>query len=416
MTVKFYIDRDKRIKGDRSIYCFVYEKGEHYQFSTNEKINPEYWDKSNQRANLRKTKNTILKGKLDQLNKILNRYTTDVEKVRANLKAENSAVTFSEVKEAIKLHYNPPKKKGFFEHYDEFIQYKEDSNASYALIRKMKRVKDILQEYEKYSKKSITFNTINKSFLATKFFPYLTKHKNMIDNTAHKQIQFFKSFLLWAVGEKLTENKDWERFKSKSNANDVIYLTEKELMKLYGYKFESGRLTRAKDIFVFQCFTGVRYSDIQNLSRVDIKRSTWHLYTQKTGDIIKIPLNSYALSILAKYSDLDTPLPQLSNQKMNDYLKEFCKIAEIDEEVKIVKYRGGEREESIHKKYEVIGSHTARRTFITLSLQRGMKAEVIMKITGHTTHKMMNKYLKITDSHTRDEMDKVWGSSLRRVK
>lgn len=82
----------------------------------------------------------------------------------------------------------------------------------------------------------------------------------------------------------------------------------------------------------------------------------------------------------------------------------------------MVKYKGNERIETTYKKYEVIGTHTARRTFISLSLQKGMKPDVIMAITGHTTYRMMQKYLKIADEHKREEMDKAWGSSLRLVK
>ncbi len=187
-------------------------------------------------------------------------------------------------------------------------------------------------------------------------------------------------------------------------------------MKLYNFQLEDERLMRVRDIFVFQCFTGVRYSDIQNISREDIRNSTWNVRTQKTHQIIGIPLNSYALSILAKYSEFPQPLPVISNQKMNDYLKELCEAAGIDELVKTVKYKGSDRIETTYKKYEVIGTHTARRTFVSLSLQKGMKPENIMAITGHTTYSMMQKYLKIDYSHLRDEMDKVWGNSLRIAK
>ncbi len=187
-------------------------------------------------------------------------------------------------------------------------------------------------------------------------------------------------------------------------------------MTLYNLQIEDERLKRVRDLFVFQCFTGVRYSDIQNISREDLIGSTWRVRTQKTHQLIEIPLNSYALSILAKYSDYPQPLPVISNQKMNAYLKELCENAKIDEPVKVVKYQGNQRIETTHKKYEIIGTHTARRTFISLSLQKGMKPDVIMAITGHTTYRMMQRYLKIADEHKREEMDKTWGSPLRSIK
>ena len=131
--------------------------------------------------------------------------------------------------------------------------------------------------------------------------------------------------------------------------------------------------------------------------------------------MIDIPLNSFAISILARNSEYPQPLPVITNQKMNEYLKVLCKKAGINESVKTVKYKGSERIETTHKKFEIISTHTARRTFISLSLQKGMKPDVIMAITGHTTYKMMQKYLKIADSFKREEMDKAWGSPLKLV-
>ena len=238
----------------------------------------------------------------------------------------------------------------------------------------------------------------------------------MLNNTAHKNIQFLKSFLIWANNNKYSDNSGYKSFRGKSEKNEVIYLTEDELMILYNLQLDEDRLKRVRDAFVFQCFTGVRYSDIQNISREDIKNATWTVRTKKTHQIIEIPLNPYAISILAKYNDDEKPLPVISNQKMNTYLKELCKKAKINDPVKLVKYQGNERIETTYKKFEIVGTHTARRTFISLSLQKGMKPDVIMAITGHTTYNMMRKYLKIADEYKREEMDKVWGSNLRVVK
>ena len=235
----------------------------------------------------------------------------------------------------------------------------------------------------------------------------------MLNNTANKIIQFLKSFLIWANNNSYSDNNSYKTFKGKSEANEVIYLTDDELETLYNLRLEEERLERVRDIFVFQCVTGVRYSDIENISREDIKNSTWNVRTQKTHQIIEIPLNAYALSILAKYIEYPQPLPVISNQKMNTYLKELCKIAEINELVKEVRYQGSERIETTKKKYETVSTHTARRTFISLSLEKGMQPDVIMAITGHTTYKMMQRYLKIADKHKREQMDKAWGTNLR---
>ena len=101
---------------------------------------------------------------------------------------------------------------------------------------------------------------------------------------------------------------------------------------------------------------------------------------------------------------------------MNKYIKDLCKEAKINSPVKIVKYRGIEREEKVYQKWQVISSHTARRTFISLSLERRMKPDVTMSITGHKTYRMTQRYLKIADKHKKDEMEKAWGSGLRLIK
>ena len=235
----------------------------------------------------------------------------------------------------------------------------------------------------------------------------------MLNSSTYKIISFLKTFLSWAHERKLNPNTDFKSFKGKTYENEVIFLTEEELMKLYNLELKDDRLSKVRDVFLFQCFTGPRYSDIIALKKEDIRNGTWHLRQQKTKSITQIPLNKYALSILARYPDYK--LPAISNQKMNDYLKELCEVAGIDEPITIVKYKGNKRIEETKKKYEVISTHTARRTFITLSLMRGMKPEVIMKITGHKSYKMFQKYLKVADTYVKKEMFEAWGDPLNKV-
>ena len=230
-------------------------------------------------------------------------------------------------------------------------------------LQKYKRVETLLKEFEKKNSFTLTFD---------KFFPFLTIDKKMLNNTPHKTIQFFKTFLIWANERNITNNTAFKTFKSKSEENEVIHLTNDELMKLYNLKIDSKKHDRVRDLFLFQYFTRVRYSDIENLQRVDIQGSVWKLRTQKTRDVINIPLTGYTLGILEKYIEWETPLPEISNHKMNKYIKELCEKTELDTLIKEVKYRGIKRIEVTKKKFEVISSHI----FISLSLERGMKSDV----------------------------------------
>jgi len=413
MKVKFYLDSNKAVKAkQRAIWCYVREYDQTLALNTGQRISPDLWDKETQRANLRKTKDKILKGSLKSINQYLISFENKVDDIERTIRKKEFNAGFSVISDELKKQFNK-RDTSFFAVYDEFLISKR-LKVTKSSMQKYDRLRSLLLEYEKLTREKLRFDKITPLFFE-KFYSYLINEKQLLNNTAHKNIQFFKSFMIWANTNNFTDNTSYRTFKSKSEQNEVIYLTEDELMHLYNMKVDNERLERVRDVFVFQCFTGVRFSDIENLSWDDIKNNTWNLRTQKTKDIIQIPLSGYALSILAKYGDWEKPLPVISNQKMNKYLKELCKNAKINDSVKIVQYRGSERIEKTYKKYEVIGSHTARRTFISLSLQKGMKPDVIMAITGHKTYRMMQKYLKIADETKRDEMDKVWGSSLRIV-
>jgi len=412
MQVRFYLERNKSVGKEKAIWLYLREKGNGWYFNTGEKVLLEYWDNNTQRTNLRKVKDKIAKGSFNILNQLLNGYESQVHQIIRAVKIKNLNANFEAITDELNKFF---KKEdiSFFSAYDDFIGSKKKVVSKDA-IQKYERTQSLLREFEKTTKYQLTFEKINHSFF-DKFYPFLIDG-GMINNSAYKTISFLKTFMIWANQRKLTDNIDYKHFKSKYEKNEVIFLTEDELMDLYNLDIKKERLQRVRDLFVFQCFTGVRYSDIQNISRENIKSSIWLVRTQKTRDLIEIPLSSYAIGVLAKYKDWSTPLPVISNQKMNKYIKELCEIAKINDPIKIVKYKGNKTEETTFKKYELIGTHTARRTFVSLSLQKGMRPEVVMAITGHTTYKMMQKYLKVADSTKRDEMDKTWGSPLRKLK
>ena len=176
---------------------------------------------------------------------------------------------------------------------------------------------------------------------------------------------------------------------------ELIYLSEVELFKIINLEFESEKLKVVRDNFCFACFTGLRYSDISKLQDENIKEDYIEIKTEKTRAFLRIPLNQHAKAILLKNGGR---LPKLfSNQKTNEYLKDIGKLAEITESILITKYRGIEKVEFSEPKYKFISSHTARRTFVTLCLENGMRPETVMSITGHKDYKTFKKYIKLTD-------------------
>lgn len=168
------------------------------------------------------------------------------------------------------------------------------------------------------------------------------------------------------------------------------------------------RLDKTRDLFLFACYTGARFSDIHNINRADIKDNIWYLRQIKTRNITEIPLIDKALNILKKYELFEKPLPVISNQKMNKYLKELCYKAELFEKVKVTEQKGNQVIEKVYQKYELVTTHTARRTFITLSLTKGMNAQIVMSITGHKSYNSFKKYVNLVTEDKQKALKETW--------
>jgi len=181
-------------------------------------------------------------------------------------------------------------------------------------------------------------------------------------------------------------------------------------MALYHLPISKKYLEQVRDVFCFCCFTGLRYSDVLNLKRSNIKDDYIEITTIKTNDPLQIDLNTYSRTILEKYNDFpfadDKCLPVISNQKMNKYLKELGQIAKMNESELVVYYKGNERIEETFQKWQLLSTHAGRKTFVSNALFLNIPAEVIMSWTGHKDHKVMENYYKIIAPQKRREMAK----------
>ena len=183
-------------------------------------------------------------------------------------------------------------------------------------------------------------------------------------------------------------------------------------MHLYNFDVPESKsyLDRVRDVFLFCCFTSLRYSDVYNLKSSDVKETHIEVTTVKTGDDLIIELNKYSKSILEKYKEVhfsnDKVLPVISNQKMNDYLKELGELAGIDDPIRETYYKGNKRIDEVYPKYALLSTHAGRRTFICNALSLGIPAQVVMKWTGHSDYKAMKPYIDIADDIKASAMNK----------
>jgi len=301
-------------------------------------------------------------------------------------------------------------KKTIFDCYQQFIieQGKENS-WSENTYRKHKSAMNHLKKFAP----ELTFADLTHeglSHLVDYFMSIEVDNEIGMNNyTAKKYINLTKWFLKWASEKGYNNELAFVTFKEKLKTVPVkvIFLEWDELMKVYNATFpDAPHLETAKDVFCFQCFTSLRYSDVYNLKKTDVYNGYITITTIKTGEPLKIELNKYSKAILEKYKDIESisALPVPSNRKLNKYVKDVCKACEINEPVCRTYYKGVERIDEIHPKYELIGTHCGRKTFICNALMMGIAPNIVMKWTGHRDYQAMRPYIDIADKAKEEAM------------
>lgn len=190
---------------------------------------------------------------------------------------------------------------------------------------------------------------------------------------------------------------------------EVIFLTLDELRRVEDADLPP-YLSNVRDVFVFCCYTGLRFSDAAKLRKSDLHGTYIEVVTQKTDKRIRIELNKHSAAILERHKGMEyaknAALPVLTNQYTNIALKRIGELCEINEPIRIVKYSGRQRIETTAPKYELLTTHCARRTFVVTALQLGIPIEVITRWTGHSDLKALKPYVAIVDELKARNMSK----------
>ena len=298
----------------------------------------------------------------------------------------------------------------FFDAFDAFVkECGRQNDWTKATYEKFASVKRHLSDF----RNRLTFGFFDEDGLG-EYVEFLRTEEGLRNSTIGKQMGFLKWFLRWGFRKGLHHNNAYDTFKPKlkTTQKKIIFLTWEELTKLREFAVPKNRkgLERVRDIFLFQCFTGLRYSDVFNLRRSDVKEDHIEVTTIKTSDSLIIELNQHSKAILDKYKDIpfdeNKALPVISNQKMNDELKVLGELAGIDEPVRQTYYKGNERIDEVQPKYAVLSTHAGRRTFICNALALGIAPQVVMKWTGHSDYKAMKPYIDVADEVKAQAMNK----------
>lgn len=392
--------------------------GKRIDFTTGYRIDSSKWDSNKQR--IKNGCTNKLKQSASEINSDLSLYETDIQ----NIFKEFELLEMMPTQEQIRVKFNSKRQglnfediedtkepqKSLINIFDEFVKESGTQNDwTDSTYEKFAAAKNHLKEFDS----ALTFESLTESGLIA-YVNYLRDKRNMRNSTIGKQLGFLKWFLRWSKKKGYNNNIAFETFKPKlkTTQKKVIFLTWAELTQLREYSIPDTKkyLDRVRDVFLFQCFSGLRYSDVFNLRRSDVKENHIEVTTVKTADSLIIELNDHSKAILNKYKNIhfehDKVLPVITNQKMNDYLKELAELAGIDEPIRETYYKGNERIDEITPKYALLGTHAGRRTFICNALSLGIPAQVVMKWTGHSDYKAMKPYIDIADDIKANAMSK----------
>jgi integrase len=260
-----------------------------------------------------------------------------------------------------------------------------------------------LRGYAQSKRKRIDFDTISMDFYMS-FIEYLIIKKGFRLNTVGKIIKTLKTFMNEAIERNLTTNiaHKSRRFTAPREKVYNIYLTKDELTAMYNLDLsKEPRLEHVRDLFLFGCFTGLRFSDYSKVKPeyIDFNGGIIDIPTQKTDELVSIPILPIAKAILTKYKGKKAnSLPDsISNQKFNKYLKEVAvRLPELQNKITIeFSFKGIKISRSFHK-WQKVSTHTARRSFATNMILEGVPSQMVMKITGHRTESAFQTYLKMS--------------------
>ena len=407
MKIVFELRKEKIAQnGLIPIQLVVRHDGKRIRKNTGLSVLESHWNGHRVKPNLKKEPNN----NYEITNNELQLIEEKVNKLFLFLKGNDIPFSVEKFNEIFEKKEEPSDNKfDFFSCFEEYIE-KGKLTKTPNTIKGQNTIKNYLEFFCKENGFSLSFDNIDDAFFE-QLRDYSYETKKMKQNYFAKVIKVLKSFLNWATEKGYNTKRAFEKFRATEHDIHIVYLSFDELMKLYEKDFDNDRLSQVRDFYCMGCFTGLRFSDLSKLHLANISEDHIVLSIQKTKtQNHAIKLNKYAKAILEKYKGtIYEPLPIISSQKFNEYIKECCELAEITQPFTIHWFVGNKKKSLTQPKCKFITSHTARKTFITNSLLLGMEPKAIKMIANIKKDAVLDKYMKVTEAFTDEQMNKAWG-------
>jgi len=350
----------------------------------------------------------------DTKNATLARYKSEIDGACLELIYSQKTITKEAVKAKLSFTGAKERESDFFSAFTEYINFRRGAVVPNTL-RKYETLKRELISFSEKTGQKVSFDTMNESleknfkeYLYTT--PYSGNHTRQ-DGGVQGFIKKLKAFLTWATEKGYNTNLKYKKFTAPKNEPELNPLTLDELLA-----FEKLELTDTqdlvRDIFLFQCYTGLRISDVMDLRPSNIRGKVIKDTTLKTKETVFIPLIDRSEAIIEKYSAQSRKtgrvFPRLSTDKIRKHLKQLGEQAGMIYSISVIINKGINREEKVIKRFEALGTNDGRRTFITQCLSKGMNAQMLMRITGHKSVENLQRYVKFSETDLIDIINFTW--------
>jgi len=386
----YFTLKEPNSKTDSLIYLkyYVNKDNKYFKLSTKKKINPKDWSKENRLPIAKRG------GAGMQTRKLTSDLTKINEKLESIIEKYGKALTIARLKQE----FNPKEKDLFYctEYFDSFIKERiKNADVSLSRIKRYKTIYNKLVEFEALTK--INYKIIDlDQFFYNEFIIYLRENYNLFDNTMVAYIKVIKAFLHWLELKGIKINNDYKNVKISTHETDDVALTSEEIMLIESAVLSNDK-DKVRDLFLIGVYSGQRWSDYSIFDKSDVRGNFLHKRAKKTKSVALIPLHAKLKNLLNKY---DWNLPKIRSQTFNIKIKKICKNLGIDNDIKKTSFQGNKELIEIKEKWELIGTHTARRTFITIASLKSIPDKVIMDITGIKDAKTLQKYKKTNKQAT----------------
>ncbi len=387
----YYLKDAKQDKeGMIPIYLRITINGERAEISTNKRVSLSQWDKNAERATGRSESARSLNANLiNTLNK--------VDRIFHTLDLKGERISVRQVID--ELRGRGPAYMTLIQVYDYQLKMLESLKGIEYAASTVEKYKYSLQNLKEYLNDGLHKTDILLSELDHKFIEGYHNHMRtaggLMHNSTVKNLKNLIRVINVAIANKWLTMNPFKTFACNYDNNNRSYLTEQEVETIYSKQFSIDRLTRIRDLFIFQIYTGLSYADMANLTsaniEVGIDGNRWLvIHRKKTGSRSSVPILPRAQEILNRYEEYPKCivsgklLPVCSNQRINGYLKEIADLCGIS---------------------KPLTTHVARHTFATtITLSSGVPIETVSKMLGHADLKTTQIYSKVVDRKVADDM------------